>query len=204
MTDLRLGTDFASRIVKKMLALGNKIFTGEELNIIYIEGVNLDGAVNTDKLNEWNDLRTIIKIINGVPKIIGSWRATTEPGADYTYNPINSGGAARIKFGQYKAWQVGTHKNHEALVQTGGAVTVFRDGNEDGFRTNDPEHTGYFGINQHWGGDSPHVGRWSAGCLVGQLKNGHREFMSLVKADRRYQQNSSYIFWTTVLDGSKL
>lgn len=203
MTNIKLGTDFASRVIKRMLDLNYKVFLDDELNIVYMEGINLDGTVNTDKPDQWNDLRTVIKV-SGNPKIIGCWQATTEPGVYYTNNPLNSGGAARIAFGQYKAWKIGTHKNHEALVQVGGPVTVMRDGNGDGFRTGDPKNVGYFGINQHWGGDASSIGRWSAGCLVGQSKDGHREFIRLIKTDSRYQQNSDYIFWTTILDGSKL
>ena len=46
------------------------------------------------------------------------------------------------------------------------------------------------------------IGRASAGCLVGRTKAGHRAFMSLCKADSRYQANNSYRFATTVLPGS--
>lgn len=201
---IELKNDFASQIVKTMLRLNYKVFEENELNIVYLEGINADATVNADRIDEWNDLRTVIKVANGVPKILATWKATTEPGRHYTLNPMVAGGAARIAFGQYKAWQVGIHRDHEALVQIGGPVTVFRDANKDGFRTGDSQNTGYFGINQHWGGDSDSVGRWSAGCLSGQSRNGHREFMKLVKTDSRYQQNSGYVFWTTILDGSKL
>jgi hypothetical protein len=200
----KLGADLASRVIKKMLELGYKVFTDDELNIIYLEGIDADGTVNSDAPDLWNDLRTVIEVRDGVPIMLGSWKATTEPGLHYTHRPLNDGGAARIAFGQYKSWQMGIHKDHEALVQTGGAVTVCRDRNRDGLRTNDLHETGYFGINQHWGGDAASVGRWSAGCLVGQSRNGHREFMQLVKTDSRYRENSKYVFWTAVLDGSKL
>jgi hypothetical protein len=67
--------------------------------------------------------------------------------------------------------------------------------------------TGYdFGINQHWGGDSPvdAVGRWSAGCLVGRTRDGHREFMEIVKDDPDYRRNPNYVFSTTVIPGDDL
>ncbi len=44
----------------------------------------------------------------------------------------------------------------------------------------------------------------SAGCLVGRARDGHREFMSLIKKDRRYQLNNRYIFYTTVIYGQDL
>ena len=118
-------------------------------------------------------------------------------------NPTNPRGAARIEFGQYDAWQVGMHRgNHEALVQTGGEVTVCRDLNKDGVRTGDKRDTGSFGINQHWGYDLPEVDRASAGCLVGQSKTGHKDFMAIVKSDPRYKANRKYVFSTAVLPES--
>ncbi|HEY9651631.1 MAG TPA: D-Ala-D-Ala carboxypeptidase family metallohydrolase, partial [Coleofasciculaceae cyanobacterium] len=175
-------------------------------NIIYVEGMYPDGRFNEDTLNAWNDARFVIEFKNGVPEIIGAWEATTEPGKYYTMNPCNINGAARIAFGQHKAWQVGTHKDHEALVQTGGAITVYRDLNKDGMRSGDRTETGHFGVNQHWGGDSPtsDIGRWSAGCLVGRTREGHRQFMSIIKQDPRYQKNRGYVFQTIVIDGSDL
>ena len=100
---------------------------------------------------------------------------------------MNPKGAARIAFNQYKAWSVGTHRasspqGHEALVQT-APVAVYRDLNKDFKRPGDRVDTGLFGINQHWGYDAPmgDLGTTSAGCLVGRTKNGHRQFMALVK-----------------------
>ena len=176
-----------------------------ELNIVYVEGMNPDGTPNADEANKWNDLRLVIRFEGGVPKIIGEWAATTEPGRYWTENPMSPLGAARIEFGQYKSWQVGMHRNnHEALVQTGGEVTVCRDLNKDGQRTGDKRQTGEFGINQHWGYDLPEVEKASAGCLVGQSKDGHRQFMALVKSDPRYQANRKYVFATAVLPESEV
>lgn len=44
----------------------------------------------------------------------------------------------------------------------------------------------------------------SAGCLVGRTRQGHREFMSLIKKDRRYQLNNQYVFYTTVIYGPEM
>lgn len=203
---LKLGKDLASRIVKYMQKKEYEIFQGiREYNIVYIEGMNSDGTVNDDRPNHFNDRRIVLQIIDGVPVIVGNWEATTEPGYHYTHRPMDpSKGAARIKFGQYKAWQVGMHgtaDRHEALVQTGGEVTVHRDFNKDFQRVGDKLDTGYFGINQHWGYDLPsnNVYYASAGCLVGRLRRGHREFMSLIKKDHRYQLNNRYVFYSTVI-----
>jgi hypothetical protein len=86
-----------------------------------------------------------------------------------------------------------------------GEIKGYRDRNKDGFRTGDPIVTGSdFGVNQHWGGNDPHVNGWSAGCLVGQSTKGHLEFMKIIKSDPRYQANNNYVFLTTIIPGDKL
>lgn len=207
---LKLGNDLASRIIKYMQLKKYEIFQGvREYNIVYVEGMNADGTLNNDPPNYFNDRRMVLQILDGVPAIIGNWEATTEPGYRYTQRPMNPEGAARIKFGQYKAWQVGIHgtsDRHEALIQTGGEVSVHRDLNKDYQRVGDKVDTGYFAINQHWGYDLPNNNVYyaSAGCLVGRLRQGHREFMNLIKQDRRFQLNNRYIFYTTVIYGPDL
>ncbi|MFB2939364.1 peptidoglycan-binding protein [Aerosakkonemataceae cyanobacterium BLCC-F154] len=206
---LKLGNDLASRIVKYMLAKKYKVFTySQYYNIVYVEGMNTSGTLNNDAPNRFNDIRTVIAFEDGVPKIVGIWEATTEPGAKYTYRPMNSKGAARIHFGQYKAWSVGIHGNsnpHEALIQV-GPVTVWRDLNKDFIRPSDRNETGLFGINQHWGYDFPKndIGVASAGCLVGRTIQGHRQFMTLIKRDKRYLTTSGYVFTSTIIPGDDL
>lgn len=197
-------------IIDYMIVSGYKLATeDEQINIVYVEGMNTNGTLNNDAPNHFNDIRTVITFEDGVPKIAGIWEATTEPGSKYTYRPMNANGAARIRFGQYKAWAVGVHGSgkgaHEALIQV-GPVTVCRDFNQDFIRSGDRTDTGLFGINQHWGYDLPKhdILGASAGCLVGRTTQGHREFMALVKSDRRYQRDRQFIFTTTVIPGDKL
>jgi hypothetical protein len=199
-----VASDLAHLVVAAMERKGYQVDRGPgEVNIVYVEGMNIDGTPNADEANKWNDLRLLIRFEGGAPKIIGEWAATTEPGRYYTDHPVNPLGAARIEFGQYKAWQVGIHhESHEALVQTGGEVTVCRDLNKDGQRDGDKKQTGEFGINQHWGYDLPEVEKASAGCLVGQSKDGHRQFMALVKSDPRFQANRKYVFAAAILPES--
>jgi hypothetical protein len=193
--------NFSDKIVRYMKTQGYKLFINPgELNIVYVEGVNKNGGPIPDLMDEWNDRRLIL---DHRLEIVGNWLATTEPGRRYTVVPLNPMGAFRIAFGQYQAWRIGHHKDHEALVQA-APVRGHRDKNKDGFRTGDPEVTGLYGINQHWGGDAARVGAWSAGCLVGQSREGHRQFMQLVKSDVRYQRDRNYTFWTTILPGDKL
>lgn len=199
----------AAKIINYMHSKNYVVFSGaKNYNIVYVEGMNEDGTLNNDVPNQFNDRRIIIEVIDGVPKIVNHWQATTEPGDYYTYHPMNPQGAARIAFGQYRAWAVGIHGNaepHEALIQV-KPVTVCRDYNQDFKRTGDKLDTGFFGINQHWGYDAPleDIKNASAGCLVGRRREGHREFMKIVKSDRRYQVYRNYIFYTTVIAGDDL
>ncbi|MBR8827527.1 MAG: peptidoglycan-binding protein [Gomphosphaeria aponina SAG 52.96 = DSM 107014] len=204
-----LNNSLASRIIKYMKQKNYVIaLKPKEYNIVYVEGMNPDGKLNADEPDHFNDVRIVIEFDQGQPKIIGIWEATTEPGKYYTVNPMNPKGAARIEFGQYKAWQVGTHGNaepHEALVQK-GEVTVCRDLNQDMVRTGDKRDTGYFGINQHYGYDYPRtsIKKASAGCLVGRTREGHKDFMAIIKQDQRYQKNKDYLFYTTIIPGDDL
>ncbi|MBD0363962.1 MAG: peptidoglycan-binding protein, partial [Coleofasciculus sp. C3-bin4] len=150
--EFKLGNDFASRIIKYMKAKGYEISKGtREYNIVYVEGIEGDGDLNSDQPNYFNDRRMVIQVLAGKPEIIGNWDGTTEPGYYYTYNTMNPKGAARIQFGQYKAWRVGTHygggsEPHEALVQD-APITVCRDFNKDMIRTGDKLDKGLFDIN---------------------------------------------------------
>jgi hypothetical protein len=198
----------AGRIVRAMQAAGHWVCRHPDcVNIVYIEGMDPDGTPNTDAPNVFNDLRLALRVNRaGNPEIVEAWEATSEPGKHYTLiEKLDPRGAARIAFGQYKAWSVGTHmagrpSAHEALVQT-AAIRVHRDLNQDFERTGDAVFEGLFGVNQHWGFDlaKSDIGRASAGCLVGRTKTGHRAFMALCKADPRYKANNSYRFLTAVL-----
>jgi hypothetical protein len=180
-------------------------------NIVYLEGVDPDGALNDDAPNVFNDLRIVFSIGEDGAPVIGDaiWDGTTEPGAKWTFSPMNPRGAARIAFNQFKAWSVGTHHPgsnaaHEALVQV-EPIDVYRDLNKDFSRTGDRLETGLFAINQHWGYDAPQgdLGATSAGCLVGRTRSGHRAFMSLVKADPRHIASHAYRFMTAILPGDE-
>jgi len=210
---LRTPDSLAGRIVRAMQAGGHWLSRHPDcVNVVYVEGMDADGTANTDAPNAFNDLRLVLRVNRaGNPDIVEMWEATTEPGRYYTLiEKLDPRGAARIAFGQYKAWSVGTHmagrpSAHEALVQT-APIRVYRDLNEDFERTGDQTFDGMFGVNQHWGFDLPRadVGRASAGCLVGRTKAGHRTFMTLCKADPRYAVSNGYRFVTTVLSAAEV
>jgi hypothetical protein len=202
----------AGRLLRAMRQAGHWVNAHPDcFNIVYVEGMEADGSLNDDKPNVFNDARFLLRVNRaGNPEIAGAWEATTEPGRFYTsVKKLNPQGAARIAFGQYKSWVVGTHNQsnpktaHEALVQNKD-IRVFRDLNEDFEREGDAADTGLFFVNQHCGFDLPKadIGRASAGCLVGRTKGGHREFMALLKSDPRYVASRGYRFMTAVLPAS--
>lgn len=210
---LTLGNDFASRVVKYMQLRNFWLAKLPDfLNIIYVEGADADGQPNADTFNKFNDRRLVISIVNGKPTLLLNVLATTEPGRFYTEHPENSLGAARIVFGQYKAWRVGIHKAgtplaHEALVQV-AALSVCRDLNKDGKRTGDRVFLGAgFGINQHSGHNASanDIGKASAGCLVGRATAEHQQFMKLVKTDPRFTEGTmGYTYVSTIIAGDDL
>lgn len=205
---LKPGANLAGRIVRAMQKHHYWINRHPScFNIVYIEGMDSNGKANANKPNTFSSLRIILRVkADGTPEIVDWWHATTQPSKYWTMKPMNPRGAARIAFGQFKCWSVGMHnKNHEALVQT-AVLPVYRD-KKKLFKRYGEKHVGIFGINQHWGYDLPmhNLGNSSAGCLVGRTRNGHREFMKLVKNDARYKaSHGSYRFMTTVMPAAEV
>ncbi len=205
------GSSLAARIVRSMQQLGYWFCAHPDCaNIVYLEGRNQDGAVNANKVDEYNDLRCVIAVRERVPIMIGAWRATTQPGWHAILNPVPGirdpvKAAAHIALGQYKAWGVGLHKGaYEALVQR-RKLRVHRDQDRNGLRDGDPvfERADY-GINQHHGNNSSKVGKYSAGCLVASSIAEHQEFMSLVKQDARFRESNHYAFMTAIISQDQL
>jgi hypothetical protein len=208
--------DLPAKVIGYMLKKFYRVSTGmKKYNIVYVEGMNENGSLNDNEPNLFNDRRMVIEIPDGKPILVNHWQATTEPGTHYTMHPMEGGdaelfGAARIAFGQYKAWRVGTHygggsEPHEALEQV-SPISIYRDKNKDFKRTGDKLFTGVFDINQHYGFDYPYndISFAGAGCLVGRRREGHREFMAIIKEDKRYQLNKKYRFLTTVISGQDM
>jgi hypothetical protein len=202
---------FIRKIIRFMIDQEYYIALGPDvLNIVYVEGVDGDGRENTDEFNLWNDRRVVFRIDDdGNPVVMVNVAATTEPGRFYTQNPMNRMGAARIAFGQYKSHCIGLHNGeHPALVQR-SQIRVHRDMNKDGKRSpNDPIVIGSaFGLNQHTTrpGEPPAlVGKYSAGCLVGQSYSEHMSFMGLIRNDIRAKNNAGFLFPTAVISGTEL
>lgn len=204
-------TRLAKRILRFMHKKGYWIARAPDMfNIVYVEGMDPNGLPNQDRFNEWNDRRIVIRIApGGRPEMIVNDQATTEPGRFYTLNPLNPMGAARIAFGQYKAWVDGLHRGNQPSLVQAGRLRLHRDRNMDGMRSaSDPIVTGSaFGINQHSTGRDitpAFVDKFSAGCLVGRRYRWHLSFMQIIRQDFRYVMNKSYVFMSTVLNGEEL
>lgn len=204
-------TLFVRKIIRFMIEREYFIALGPDvLNIVYVEGVDGDGRENADEMNFWNDRRLVFRIgSDGNPVVMVNVPATTEPGKFYTQNPLNPLGAARIAFGQYKAHGIGLHNGQQPALVQRGKIRVHRDINRNGKRDpRDPIGIGSsWGINQHstrpW--EPPKlVGKYSAGCLVGQSYSEHISFMGLVKNDIRFKNNAGYLFPTAVISGTEL
>lgn len=196
--------NLAQKIVSYMERQGYEITRNpKEVNIIHLR----NGAIARDR---FEDKRLIIQFdTTGRPQIKGEWEETSKPGLHVVRNTPRSDGAIFISPGQYRSWQVGTHVGmsgryaHEALIQTGGAIEGKRDRDRNGFP--DTPTSGYFGVNIHgpWS-DGGAVEDRSAGCLVTRTVQAHREFMEIVKSDRRYQRDNNFVFSATVIDREKI
>jgi len=199
------------RIVVWMQAHNCTVETARKrVNLVYLEGVNPDGTRNNNRIDLWNDIRLILQYVDGKPKVVFDCIATTEPGIYYDRTHVIGGpqGAALIAPGQQACWQVGIHDagksyGHEALVQTGAEVSVYRDFDKSFRRQAGHITTGWYGINQHSTGMADaslsSIQAWSAGCLVVPHMADHKEWMRILKTDERYLADHKFVFPTTVI-----
>lgn len=204
---------YAQKVIAYMESLGYAIDRQPgEMNIVYVEGAELDGTPNADEGDRWNDLGLLISFDpDGVPQIVHRAVCTTEPGyaATMAQRARLLGGVARVQLTQYlRCWQMGYHKGnpaHPALVQR-APMLVHRDRNRDGKRPGDALMPAS-GINQH--GTRPGyiarlIGTWSEGCLVRLNWDDHLHFIELVRSDPRFILDSGFLFSSAILDGGKV
>lgn len=189
----------ANRIVQAMKAHGYRVDEGPDmLNIVYIEGVDLDGTPNGNQPNHWDDVRMLIQVVDGQAKIVGAWEATTEPGEYWTKNLMNPEGSFHVDIGQQTAWSLGSYHNREALIQA-RPVNGTRD-NKRHYARDGKHVSGFFGVYHHAGYNYPknNIGQSSAGCLVGRTVDGHLEFMKLLRTkDHRF--SPTFVWTATVM-----
>lgn len=142
--------------------------------------------------DQWNDL-----VGYATKDVIELFPGTTDPGVYWTFHQINPPhGAAHVVTGYHpNVWQVGMHFYWEALVQSGGPITIWRD-DHNSFQqsADDPIQKGFFGIDYHHGGDSPTIGQWSAGCQVTQSTANFAKTMAAVKGSQKFKANPKATF----------
>lgn len=207
--------DLATRIVEYMQEKGYYVNRNpNEGNIVYVSGMrDLFAFRQENKIDEWDDLRIIVKFGEDGAPCLDFWQAaSTEPGTISRKSEAAKrlGGVATVVPGQYKAWRLGYHKHnfdHPALVQCANVV-IWRDGNSsESFDGGDLMFEGVYGINQHStkpGFSGPRVGAWSAGCLVAKDFGQHLEFLERLKQWECYKDNQDFVFWTTIIPGKAL
>lgn len=176
------------KVFNRITSLGLPINKGSsfneyQLNIIAVEGVNLELDPITKNIDSYDDVVLLVGVNSeGNLKEYGRFRATTESSPIWTNYPMNPLGAARLVNDTVHEdiWIVGRHKNqYPALVQS-QPVDVARDANKDYLRDGDRVIKGNYGINFHGATSEDNVGRWSAGCVVIQGMNNFRKAMLLI------------------------
>jgi hypothetical protein len=192
----------AARIVT---AMRNKNFRLDEglfrSNLIYVEGMNVDGQSNQHIKNTFDDVRSLVVILPEGPKLLGIWEATTRPGKYWTEHRMNPRGAARVRLGQQTAWIMGKYNGMNALRQD-GYLELTRDPDETYERYGPLYRSNDTGIHHHGGYNYPHddLGRSSAGCLVGRSMDEHEVAMQFLKKDERFRADSNFHFTSTILE----
>jgi hypothetical protein len=187
------------QIQKTVEDKGYKYFTDErnkgyDVNIIGIRNSVTGGKVT----NKFDDIITISFKCEHGAWIYHEFNCTTDPGNDWTDNPMMEKGVAILKPGQYR----GSHKirlhggKYTALGQKKD-VTVYRDANKDGVYDyiEESADTGMFGINIHRatsleGKTSTYVDKWSAGCQVIASNDDWHKFLDICESAREIHGNS--------------
>lgn len=206
------GDDLAGRVAAALLRRGDPLPRHPDLAaIVYVEGLDPAGRAIPRRPDAFDDLRLLLRIApGGRAEILGAWEATTASGRPAVEQPAEPQGAPRLVRGWHRAWvlgrtAIGTELEQEALVQV-APLPVTRDANRDFRRVGDPAERGLYIIDQHGGFDAPRekVGGVGAGCLVGRIQSGHRDFLAALRRDPRWHANAAWRFGTSVLGAEEL
>ncbi len=167
--------------------------TFDEKGYVFFDGniswnVNIVGVRNSNpKANRFDDMLLAI-YRNGRKKWeVRTYQITTDPGKYWLKKPMNVAGTAIVVPNQYRSiYKIGKHRGvYEALVQTGGPISVYRDSDKDEILDMEPDTvtSGYYGVNIHKSGrvESTKVEKWSAGCQVFARASEFSDFMKLIK-----------------------
>lgn len=167
--------------------------------------VGVRDTANTEPILFQDEIAYFYYDQNG--KLIGNVaRGTTSPSVYFLENPMNSGGAAILKQGQYKnAYAIGLHRGkYKALVQV-KPVTVMRDADRNSYLNfYAPTTTGLYGINIHKAtikNNQAEIGTDSAGCQVFMNIDDFNNMMSMAETSRSKNGNT---FTYTLIDKKQI
>jgi hypothetical protein len=178
---------------------GYKYFTSGVLN------VNIIGIRNSDTngkiTNKFDDTMTISYKDDDLNWIYNEYNCTTDPGDDWTDNPMLEKGVAILKPGQYpKSHKIRLHGGKYTALGQQNNVQVYRDANKDGVYdyNEDTVDEGLFGINIHRataleGKTSTYIDKWSAGCQVIASNDDWHEFLNICQ-EARSEWNNNFTY----------
>lgn len=191
----------AKRIIAAMQRLG--FIINPNMNIVYVEGMDTDGLPNANRHDAFDCVRCIVNGSSHV--LLGIWDATTHPGIYWTTHRMNPAGAFIIRLGQQTCWTMGNYHDQPALIQT-EPIEGFRDADQTFERKGGVYYRGLYGVHHHGGYNYPHdhMGRSSAGCQVGRLVEGHKQFIDRLKHDPLYINNHDCLWTSTVLTAEQV
>lgn len=195
--------DLGSRIKRTMLAKGYPWATGAgEQNVVSVEGMDPDGAVNGNRPNAFDDVKMIL---DGSGKIIGGpWEGTTAPGKYWTQHPMAEGGAFIIALGPQSCWTPGPYHDHQVWRQAEDSTILgTRDPSMTFKRQGPPVRHGNIGVHHHGGYDLPKddIRNAAAGCQVIRDTSEQEDFMRISKRDSRYLKDpQGFRLTATVLE----
>lgn len=175
--------------------------------IVYVENVLPDWTPIDGIVGDWDDQRCLIDFDAKTPTMEGQWAATVQYGREAMLTKSN--GAAKIALGWHpRKWRMGFHKqnkSHPALVQVAG-LSITRDVDRNGKPEGDPSFYGIFGLNQHTTGVNPptQIGPWSYGCLVGQVRQGHFDYLGILRRSPAFKKDPNMLFSTLIINPKKL
>jgi hypothetical protein len=164
--------------------------------------VNIIGIRNSDTndkiTNKFDDIITISYKDNDLDWVYNEYNCTTDPGDDWTDNPMLEKGVAILKPGQYpKSHKIRLHGGKYTALGQQNNVKVYRDANKDGVYdfNEDSVDEGLFGINIHRataleGKTSTYVDKWSAGCQVIASNDDWHEFLGICQEARSEWSNN--------------
>ena len=178
---------------------GYKYFTqgSYNVNIIGIRNSDTNGKVT----NKFDDIITISYKDNDLNWVYNEYNCTTDPGDDWTDNPMLEKGVAILKPGQYpKSHKIRLHGGKYTALGQQNNVKVYRDANKDGVYdfNEDSVDEGLFGINIHRataleGKTSTYVDKWSAGCQVIANNDDWHEFLGICQ-EARAEWNNNFTY----------